>query len=424
LASIVPNVKIIGGGLAGMACAVALGDAGIEVDLSESRPFLGGRATSYEVPSTNEEIDNCQHVLLGCCVNLIDFYRRLGVDGQIDWHRTYYYLEPGGRKSVLKAGWLPAPAHFSSAFLGLKFLSLADKVAIGRAMLAILWEYGRRKDLDAITMADWLREKKQTPRAIGRFWAPVLVSAVNEEPDRMAASHGLQVFRLGFLEGADASAMGLPKVTLGQLYSANSWSRWPNVRIHMREPVDKVDASQLTVLAVPFERAAQLAPQLGLSFEGWEHSPITGIHLWFDRPVTDLPHAVLLDRTIQWLFNKHEGKYLQLVVSASRSLIETSRGEVFEMARTELAEFLPEAATATLEKYHVVKEVRATFAAKPGLVRPGAITSDPNLVLAGDWTATGWPATMEGAVRSGYRAAEAVLEKLGQPKKLVIPDPV
>ena len=408
-----------------MACAVALAEAGVEVDLYESRPFLGGRATSYEVPSadeTKEEIDNCQHVLLGCCVNLIDFYRRLGVDGLIDWHRTYYYLEPRGRRSVLKAGWLPAPLHFTGSFLGLNFLGLADKVAIGRAMAAIRWEYGRRKDLDRITMADWLREKKQTPRAIGRFWAPVLVSAVNEEPDRMAASHGLHVFRLGFLEGADASAMGLPRVTLGQLYSSDSWKRWPNARIHLKHGASGVDPAAITVLAVPFERAAQLAPHIGLNFEGWEHSPITGIHLWFDRPVTDLPHAALLDRTIQWFFNKHEGRYLQLVVSASRKLTETSRGEVFEMARTELAEFLPEAATARLEKYHVVKEIRATFSAKPGLVRPAARTADPNLFLAGDWTDTGWPATMEGAVRSGYKAAEAVLERLGTPKKFLIPD--
>jgi squalene-associated FAD-dependent desaturase len=409
-----------------MACAVALAEAAVEVDLYESRPFLGGRATSYEIPSANEtkeEIDNCQHVLLGCCVNLIDFYRRLGVDGLIDWHRTYYYLEPGGRRSVLKAGWLPPPLHFTGSFLGLNFLGFNDKVAIARAMAAIRWEYGRRKDLDRITMADWLREKKQTPRAIGRFWAPVLVSAVNEEPERMAASHGLQVFRLGFLEGAAASAMGLPRVTLGQLYSSDAWKRYPNARIHMKHGVSEVDPSAITVLAVPFERAAQLAPHIGLSFEGWEHSPITGIHLWFDRPVTDLPHAALLDRTIQWFFNKHEGRYLQLVVSASRALNETSRGEVFEMARTELAEFLPEAATARLEKYHVVKEIRATFSAKPGLQRPAALTTDPNLYLAGDWTDTGWPATMEGAVRSGYKAAEAVLDRLGTPKKFLIPDP-
>src|SRR5436309_1285759 len=142
-----------------MACAAALGEAGVEVDLFESRPFLGGRATSYEVPSTGEEIDNCQHVLLGCCANLIDFYRRLGVENKVEWHRTYYYLEPGGRKSVLSAGSLPAPLHFSGSFLGLKFLELADKIAIGRAMLALRWEYGRRRDLDTLSMLDWLREK-------------------------------------------------------------------------------------------------------------------------------------------------------------------------------------------------------------------------------------------------------------------------
>jgi zeta-carotene desaturase len=147
---------------------------------------------------------------------------------------------------------------------------------------------------------------------------------------------------------------------------------------------------------------------LGLELSGWEHSPITGIHIWFDRPVTALPHATLLDRTIQWMFNKDGGRYVQLVVSASRSLIDVSRSEVIRMAVAELEEFLPAVRGAKIEKAHVVKEIRATFSPKPGLARPGASTRFSNLFLAGDWTDTGWPATMEGAVRSGYTAAAAV----------------
>jgi len=163
------------------------------------------------------------------------------------------------------------------------------------------------------------------------------------------------------------------------------------------------------ICALPFERIPALIPDLPVNLEGFEHSPITGIHLWFDRPITDLPHATLLDRTIQWMFNKGEGKAIQLVVSASRSLLEMPRADVIALCLAELAEFFPEARTAKLEKAHVVKEVRATFSAKPGLEarRPIARTAIQNLVLAGDWTRSGWPATMEGAVRSGYLAAEA-----------------
>jgi len=152
------------------------------------------------------------------------------------------------------------------------------------------------------------------------------------------------------------------------------------------------------------------------------HSPITGIHLWFDRKVTDLPHATLLDRTIQWMYNKHDGRHLQLVVSASRGLTETPRGEVIEMALKELAEFFPSVAQAKLERAHVVKEIRATFSAAPGLEtqRPLQATEIANLFLAGDWTKTGWPATMEGAVRSGYLAAEAVLNRFGCSQRFLV----
>jgi zeta-carotene desaturase len=158
---------------------------------------------------------------------------------------------------------------------------------------------------------------------------------------------------------------------------------------------------------------AAVVPDLPLDLAGFDHSPITGIHLWFDRTVTDLPHATLLDRTIQWMFNKSEGRYVQLVVSASRSLETMPRADVIAMALRELAEFFPAVSNAKLEKAHVVKEIRATFSAAPGLEsrRPLSRTSIPNLFLAGDWTRSGWPATMEGAVRSGYLAAEAITGK-------------
>ncbi len=435
------EVIVIGGGLAGLAATAALAGAGHNVRLLEARPFLGGRATSYEVGAGGdaETIDNCQHILLRCCVNLLDFYQRLGVESEIEFYREFVFLEPGGRASVLRAGVFPAPLHFTGAFAGLRFLNLGEKLAVARAIRAIGRD-SKRTDLDTFTMQQWLEKQRQPPRAIERFWRQVLVSAINEDLDRMSAVHGFQVFRLGFLARSDSYQMGVPAVPLGHLYRSEAWERLGNVEIRTRVAVDRihVDKGAVTgvsaagesmtadayVLAVPFERVMALAPELKLDFSKFEHSPITGIHLWFDRPITNLPHATLLDRTIQWMFNKSEGRYLQLVVSASRSLVEMPRQEVIDLAVRELAEFFPAVREAKLEKAHVVKEIRATFSAKPGLekLRPGARTAIRNLVLAGDWTRSGWPATMEGAVRSGYLAAEAVAEGVGESRKFVLPD--
>ncbi|MDQ6665918.1 MAG: hydroxysqualene dehydroxylase HpnE [Acidobacteriota bacterium] len=434
------KVIVAGGGLAGLASAAALGAAGFEVDLFESRDFLGGRATSWPVSPEAEIIDNCQHVLLRCCVNLIDFYGRLGVAQKIRFYSKFYFIEPGGRMSVLERGKLAAPNHFTSSFLKMKCLGIADKAGIARAMLAIPRERLRRTDLDRINMLEWLKEKRQTPRAIERYWRQLLVSAVNEELDRMAAVHGFQVVWLGMLARADSYEMGIPDVPLRSLYAMDAWEKIGRVTIHRRCPVQEIAiengrvlgvraAGQLQIAdryisALPFERIGSIVPGLALDTTAFEHSPITGIHLWFDRPITALPHATLLDRTVQWMFNKFEGRYLQLVVSASRSLTNRGREEIVALALKELGEFFPRAREAKLERAHVIKEVRATYSAKPGMesLRPPARTAIPNLFLAGDWTRSGWPATMEGSVRSGYLAAEGVAQAAGDPKRFLLPD--
>ena len=429
-----PGALVIGGGLSGLAAAAALGGAGFDVDLYEARGFLGGRATSYPIGDSDsaETIDNCQHILLRCCVNLLDFYDRLGAGERIRFYREFSFLEPGGRVSSLRGGRL-------GSFLRLRFLGMKDKIAIARGLLAIKRQR-HRTDLDQITMLDWLRENRQTERAIERFWKQVLVSAINEDLDRMAAAHGFQVFWLGFLARPDAYEMGVPAVPLGDLYRAEAWERIGKVRLHLRSPVERVEiengaargvvvAGELRtadyyVSALPFERVGAVIPGLAFDASQFEHSPITGIHLWFDRPVTDLEHATLLDRTIQWMFNKSEGRYVQVVVSASRSLTNMGRGDCIALAVRELGEFFPAVRQAKLEKAHVVKEVRATFSARPGLeqLRPRSATEVRNLFLAGDWTRSGWPATMEGAVRSGYLAAESVTEAAGRPERFLLPD--
>jgi zeta-carotene desaturase len=428
------KVLIAGGGLAGLSAAAALGGAGFEVELYEARPFLGGRATSYAVPAGEGEpevIDNCQHILLRCCVNLLDFYNRLGVRDRIKFYREFFFLEPGGRLSVLRRGRLPAPFHFTGSFWRMHCLSRADKTGIARALLALRRERTRRKDLDKISMLDWLLQKRQTPHAIDRFWRQVLVSAVNEDLDRMAALHGFQVFWLGFLARADGYEMGVPSVPLAKLYDAEAWKRIGNVRMHFRSPVERIDEQGFTVAgerrsadhyicALPFERLEGV----GLTAPQFEHSPITGVHLWFDREITNLPHATLLDRTMQWMFNKDSGKYLQLVVSASRDLTSLTKNEIVDIAIGDLRLYFPKVKDARLVKSHVIKEQRATFSAAPETEsrRPTSDSGLPHVFLAGDWTRTGWPATMEGAVRSGYLAAQGVAQAAGKPARFLVPD--
>jgi squalene-associated FAD-dependent desaturase len=412
---------IAGGGLAGLAAAAALGSAGFDVDLHEARPFLGGRATSFPVTPSDpdsERIDNCQHVLLRCCTNLLDFYGRCGVRDKLRFFDEYCFIEPGGRVSRLKPGLL--------AFARFRALSVRDRAAVAAGLRAMKRER-ERSDLDGFTFAAWLETHGQTERALGRFWRPVIVSALNEEPERAAAGPAFQVFLQGLLGGDRSYEMGVPAVPLSQLYSAALEQRLgERVRVHVRSPVARLDPTDRLadyyLSAVPFERVNELIPELGLDLTGFEHSPITGIHLWLDRELTPLPQAALLDRTIQWIFRKSERHY-QLVVSASRSLVPLARQQIISLAWEELREFFPEARRARLERAHVIKEARATFSAVPGLedARPGCTTRFPNLFLAGDWTRSGWPATMEGAVRSGYLAAEAVTRAAGRPRRFLVP---
>jgi zeta-carotene desaturase len=394
-----------------MAAAAALGSAGFEVDLHEARPFLGGRASSYDV-SPQEHVDNCQHVLLRCCTNLLDFYRRCGVLDKIRFYDQYWFVEPGGRVSDLKPTWRSL-SRFEA-------LGWRDKLSIARGLRAMSRER-RRRDLDDITFAAWLATQRQTEPAVRRFWRPIVVSALNEEHYRAAARPAFQVFLQGFLGGRDGYHMGLPATPLAELYR----NPLPNIRVHLRSALERLhppdSSADFYVSAVPFERLADLVPGLDLRLDRFEHSPITGIHLWFDREITSLPQAALLDRTIQWIFRKSETHY-HVVVSASRCLMPLSRQEVLDLTLRELREFFPTARQARLERAHVIKEARATFAPAPGVesARPGPQTNRPNLFLAGDWTKTGWPATMEGAVRSGYGAAEAICRAAGRPARFVL----
>ena len=404
-----------------MSAAAALGSLDFDVELHEARPFLGGRATSFPLQPAEEDserIDNCQHVLLRCFTNLLDFYRRCGVQKKIRFDDRLYFVRPGGKTDILRRGLLPAPFHLVGSLIGFGGLDARDKWSLIRTLAALRGER-HRADLDRLTMGQWLSSKGATQRTCERFWRPILVSALNEEPERASAAPAFHVFLDGLMATRDSFEIGVPAVPLADLYStAFEQGLGSGVRIHLRSSVESIDPAgrqaDFYISAVPFERVNGLIPGLDLRLERFEHSPITGIHLWFDRPITELPHAVLLDRTLQWLFRKSEN-YFQAVVSASRSLLPLAQKDIVEMACRELREFFPESANARLIKSRVIKEARATYSAVPGLEtsRPGVETKLPNVFLAGDWTNTGWPATMEGAVRSGYLAAEAVAHAAG-----------
>jgi squalene-associated FAD-dependent desaturase len=466
-----PAVAVIGGGLAGLAAACALADTGFRVSLFERRPYLGGRASSYQHPGTGEVVDNCQHVLLGCCTNLVDFYQRIGAQDKIRWYRRLTFIEPGGRRSVIEPGILPPPFHSAISFLRAACLSSADKMAIARGMMALT---ARLPADDSPPFLDWLRDHGQTQRAIDRFWRVVLVSALNQDLDRVSSRYAAQVFRESFLNSAPAGALGLPALPLSDLYGiAGDHIQRHGGCVQLRAAADACRPGQghvricaggqetafdYAVLAVSFNVLAGMLPEddpatpLRAMLDRFQTSPITGIHLWFDRQITDLPHAVLLDRTIQWMFHKSSfqfpiasfqninahsstgnwkpetgnsnGSYVELVVSSSTSLIEKSKQDILDLALRELTEFFSEVSNAKLLKSTVIKEVNATYSPLPGADshRPSQTSPWPRVFLAGDWTATGWPATMEGAVRSGYLAAEALTRAAGKPQRYLVPD--
>jgi zeta-carotene desaturase len=437
-------VAVVGGGLAGLAAGCALASAGMKVTLFERRPYLGGRASSYQHPGTGEVIDNCQHVLLGCCTNLIDFYQRTGVAGSIRWFERMTFLEPGGRASEIGPSSLPAPLHTTPAFLRASCLEVADKVAIARAMMALAPTTPRDT---GESFLGWLNRHGQTVRAIERFWKPVLVSALNEEVDRVSVPYAAQVMRESFLKSAEAGRMGVPTVPLTDLYSAaGNYIRERQGDVQFRTSAEsfraelshvklmvgeKEETFDYAVFALPFDSLERILPDSSASqplrdaLARFETSPITGIHLWFDRVISYHDHAVLLDRTIQWMFHKSKlqnrnnnghGSYVELVVSASKMLVDKSKQEIVDLAVSELREFFPAARDANLLKSTVIKEVHATYSPRPGIEadRPRPETVWPRVFLAGDWTATGWPATMEGAVRSGYLAAQSLARVAGQ----------
>lgn len=452
---------MVGGGLAGLSSAVALAEAGCRIRLLEKRPHLGGRAASYTLPG-GQHVDNCQHVTLGCCTNLEDFYRRVGAAEKIRFYDVLSFAGPDGRRGDLNSSPLFPPLHMAPSFARFPLLDWADKRAIAGALLTMARSGGRPTDLSddsgGVTMLAWLQRHRQTERAIRRFWGVILVSALNEELDRTDARYAIDVFWKAFLSTRGGYRIGIPCVPLGDLYDGRREAiERRNGQVLLRagvrgflvtgnrvEGVERddgsVEAADYYLAAVPQDVLPELLPAnvverepVFANLRNLRTSPITGVHLWFDKIVMDEPFLTLLDSMTQWIFNKtrlcgdgmeNGGQYLQLVISASYNLVQRPRQEIIAACLDELREVLPAIRGATLIKGTVVKETSATFSPAPGSNqwRPSQKSPLGNLFLAGDWTATGWPSTMEGAVRSGYLAAEAILSDAGAPRKFLRPD--
>lgn len=459
-----PDVLIIGAGAAGLAAAVALSGAGAKVALLERKPFVGGRAYSYPHPALDEVIDS-QHVLLGCCTNLVDLCNLSGASRHIRWYDSITFLEPASattptRRSDIGPGPLPSPGHSALSFLRAPMLSLADKSRIALGLLDFLRAYPASDDEPFST---WLQRTGQTDRAIRHFWEPIIVGTLNDTFDRCSTRYAGQVFHESFMKSADGGRLGIPSQPLSEFYAAVAQlAEQQGTSVLPRTSIDRIEhlanglwqatasdgsvhRAQSLLLALPFEQTARLlatlpesSPQrqrILPSLAHFTHAPITTIHLWFDRPITDLDHAALLDTRIQWMFNKTRirrfetgqaptpGQYVELVISASFPELHQTREEILTSALAELARFIPTVRDAKLLKAGVLKEARATFSVTPGLdqFRPPADGPGDNLYLAGDWTLSGWPSTMEGAVRSGRLAAEAIARASGNAANFLTP---
>ncbi len=441
------DVAVVGAGAAGLAAAVALARDGARVTLLERRPFVGGRAYSYLHPAVGETIDS-QHVVVGCCTNFLNLIAQAAAADSIRWYDELCFLEPAAagnpRRSWIKPSSLPAPAHNALSFLRASMLSLRDKARIAAGLARFLRGCPAT---DEESFAAWLKRTRQTDRAIRHFWEPIVAGALNDIFERCSTKYAAKVFHESFLRSPEAGRLGIPAAPLSEFFqpvvnlaqslgvdarsstAVDAIARTADGRWKIKTRECEVEADAI-ILATGFRQTQDLIrpltasgtepdPATQIAFEKFVAAPITTIHLWYDREVTDLDHAVLLETRIQWMFAKSRirrweasrGSYLELVISASWPEIGMSREQILASALREVGLFFPRVREATLLKSAVLKEARATFSVTPGLdaYRPPQTTAYPGLYVAGDWTATEWPSTMEGAVRSGRLAAGEVL---------------
>ena len=420
------RVAVVGAGLAGLSAAVALKQAGAHVEIFERMRILGGKATSFTVDGV--EVDNGQHIVLACCTEFLDFVDQLGMTGSLHMQSRFAVsmLARGSRPARLVASMLPAPLHLTPSFARYPHLSLGDKVRIGRALLA-----ARRDLAPSGDMASWLTRHHQSLATRRAFWDPFLVPALNAPLEEAGAADGLFVIRTAFLSSRGAARIGFTTVPLARLAEAAAARA---DAVHLRTGVVSIDldgsrASALHtdsarradfdafVLAVPPQRLATMlgsGEQLGINgLDLFRTQPIVDVHLWYGLPprtrlLNEAGFAALLDSPVQWVFEKGPG-YLCCSLSAAQDKISLPERDLVQLCHRELASVLPLLRDVWPIRGAATRDPDATFVPSPGLRRPGPGTAVDNVAVAGAWTDTGWPATMESAVRSGRAAAAHLL---------------
>ncbi|WAU83822.1 hydroxysqualene dehydroxylase HpnE [Streptomyces sp. Qhu-G9] len=441
---------VVGGGLAGMTAALALADAGVRVTLLEGRPRLGGLAFSFQRDGLT--VDNGQHVYMRCCTAYRWFLDR--VDGaelaplqdRLDVPVLDAEGEPGRRLGRIGRTALPVPLHLARSLATYPHLSLSERAKVGRAALALKGLDLADPALDAQNFGTWLAEHGQSERAVEALWDLVGVATLNAVAGDASLGLAAMVFKTGLLSDPGAADIGWARVPLGELHDrlarkaldsagvrtevrtrVTSISQHGNGRWSVQVPGETLDADTV-VLAVPQREAHDLLPDGALDAPerllDIGTAPILNIHVVYDRKVLARPFFAALGSPVQWVFDRTEasglsqGQYLALSQSAAQDEIDEPVSVLRERYLPELERLLPGTRGAEVRDFFVTRERTATFAPAPGVgrLRPGARTKATGLYLAGAWTATGWPATMESAVRSGVSAAHAALSALGRPR--------
>ncbi|NLI01645.1 MAG: NAD(P)-binding protein [Chthonomonadales bacterium] len=433
---------VIGGGLAGISSAVRLGQAGSRVLLLDRRPYLGGRASSFVDRATGQVTDVCQHVTLGCCTALDRLLHDLGVHDRLRYLDTITFQDRQGRRASLKAAALPPPLHLAPSLLRLPWLSLREKVSSTRLMAAVSGDAPAPDD--ATDFRSYLIARGIPIRLLDRLVEPLIVSACNAPSAQVAVHHGIAVLRESLLLTRTGYQLGLFTLPLGELFTEptrellarsggeiRSRTIVRNVSHKPREGFTvtlisgETHRSDACVLAVPSDALPDLLPHGALDAQvlgnsvALRHAPIVAVHLWFDDEL-DCPEAIgLLDRDVHWVFNKSRtwtsppssGAYLTTVTSAADELASLPSSEILRRTLNDVRDSLRLPPMLAPHHSRVAIERKATLVPAPGTdrLRPGQRTLLPGLAIAGDWTATGWPSTMEGAVRSGRIAAEIIL---------------
>lgn len=423
------DVLIIGGGFAGLSAATALAEQGLRVTLVEARRRLGGRAYSFRDEATGDIVDNGQHLFMACYRETRRFLARIGTERHLRFQPDLRvdFRTPDAQRTAIRCPRLPAPYHLLAGFASLSTVSVGDIFRLRHVMADLA--VGDPRARAALTVSEWLRRHRQSDRIITSFWAPLTVATLNESPDAASADGLAAVLRHGLTGSREEARLGISVVGLSELYTDAARRHVeerggqvrlgaPVVSIHCRgdrcEGVTLKDGTRLTadavISAVPHPALLPLLPQAE-PLRALRTSPIVSVNIWFDRPVMAEPFAGLIGAECQWAFNRSmilnspSRGYVALVISAARRHVRLPQQDLVRLAVADLRRLFPEARSARVTRAFAVKEREATLSAGVGVVRPKQQSPVRNLLLAGDWTDTGLPATVESAVLSGHRCA-------------------